>query len=893
MAMHWPQFVRARLSLPGVAPERELEIVEELAAQLEGSYDRARAAGASEADAVAAAMGEVPDWTALAAALNGLAAVRPPASAAASDSPAALAGLGDDLRHAVRALATWRALPAALVMLTLAVGAMLAASAVFGAWIYRDTAFARADRLVFVWPTNHAVGQPRDVVSGPTFLDWQRRTTSFAGLAAFAGGGLTIRRADSADVLYTLAVTPEFFAVVGVPAAIGRTFAADDAGRAGTVVLISHGLWQREFAADPSVVGRTLSALGQPHEVLGVLPEGFALFGAPDVVTLLDPRGLERESRSFYNYWAIGRLRDDRTTADAQRDLDVVMATLAGEYPGMRGWTATVTGYVATLAEPVRLPAVILLAIAMLVLVVGLGNTAHLLACRALDTRRDQAIRAALGASPARLRRLRAIEVGLLGMLGSGLGLGLATVALRVANTLAPTSAAIPGSAATVALPPLTLGGSAGWPVTVALTFIALLLALGLAGRRPSAATDVTPLRASSPAGAAAFTGGRRLLLGGQTAVATTLLSVAALLLLLVMRLMATSPGFDPDRLVAMQIGLVDDLDPAARARYYTEVLRAVAATPGVVDAALNDYLPLTNEDDYEGIEIPGQVRDGRPVTREEWRRVSAGYFRTMAIPLVRGRPLGDGDDERTASVAVVNEAFARKYWPGVDPVGTRIRITSRPYGWSEVIGVVRDVREVALDQPAKPMLFVPYHRAPRPVMGLFVRTRPGADVPLAAIRRAVWSVDPTRPIANPTSMTRVVGDSFAVQRATLWGAGTLALLTWLLMLGGIYAIVGVIAAARTPEIAVRRALGAGGRQVLAAVMGAPCLAALAGTLVGLGGALVAARLLGTLMPGVPGLDPAVVGAVVALVALAVGGACVVPARRALAVDPLVALRAD
>ncbi|MGE0362755.1 MAG: ABC transporter permease [Vicinamibacterales bacterium] len=892
MAMNWAAYVRARLSLPGIAPERERDIVDELAAQLEATYDRARAAGAADDAAVAAALGEVPDWAALAAALKGVAGAAPRRVAATNDPPSPLVGLGDDLRDAVRGLTTWRALPAALVMLSLAIGAMLAAWAVFDAWIGRETGFARADRLVFVWPTNHTVGQPRDVVSGPTFLDWQRRTTSFTGLAAFNDGGLTIRRDGSADVFYTLAVTPEFFDVVGVPVRLGRTFVADDVNRAAGVVLISHGVWQREFAGDPSIVGRTLTALGQPHEVVGVLPEGFAMLGAPDVVTLLDPRALERESRSFYNYWTIGRLRDGRTRADAQRDLEAVMAALVAEYPGMRGWTATVTGYQSTLAEPVRLPAFVLLAVAALMLVVGLGNTAHLLACRALDGRRDSAIRAALGASPARLRRLRAIEGGLLAAAGGGLGLGLATGVLGLANTLAPTSAAIAGSAATVALPPLGLNGSAAGPAAMALAVIALLLGFGAAGHR-SEAVAMTPLRATSPAGAARFTLGRRVLLGGQTAVATTLLSVAALLLILVVRLMATSPGFDPDRVVATQIGLIDDLDQAGRARYYTEVLRAAAAVPGVLDAGLNDYLPLTNEDDYEGVEIPGQARDGRPVTREEWRRVSAGYFRTMRIPLLRGRVFDDGDDERTASVAVVNEAFARKYWPDADPVGTRIRITSGPYGWSEVIGVVGDVREVGLDRPAKPMLFVPYHRAPRPVMGLFVRLRPGTDVPLAALRRAVWSVDPTRPIVDPTAMTRIVGDSYAVQRATLWGAGTLALLTWLLMLGGIYAIVGVIAAARTPEIAVRRALGAGSRQVLAAVMGAPCLAALAGTLVGLGGAVAAARLLAALVPGVPGFDPVVAGAVSAIVGVAVAVACVAPARRALAVDPLVAMRAE
>jgi len=892
VAVNWTEYVRARLSLPGIAPEREAAIVEELAAQLEATCERARAAGRSDAEATAAAAAEVPDWAALTASLGGLTA---PARtiAAADDPPSRLAGLGDDLRHAVRALAAWRALPAALVMLTLAIGAILAAAAVVDVWIFRDTGLARADRVVFVWPTNHAVGQPRDVVSGPTFLDWQRRTTSFTGLAAFADGGLTVRRDGAADVFYSLAVTPEFFAVAGVNAAVGRTFVADDVGRADAIVIISHGVWQREFAGDPAVVGRTLSALGQPHEVLGVLPEGFALFGAPDVVTLLDPRRLERESRSFYNYWTIGRLRDDRSRADAQRDLDAVMAALVTEHPGMRGWTATVTGYRQTMAEPVRLPAFVLLAVAMLVLAVGLGNTVHLLACRALDGRRDQAIRAALGASPARLRRLRVIEGALLAAFGGGLGLALAAATLRLANTLVPTTAAIAGSAATVALPRLTLAGSSAWVVSLTLAATALLLGAGLAGRRQAESVAVTPLRATSPAGSARFTVGRRLLLGGQTAAATTLLSVAALLLVLVWRLMATSPGFDPGRVIAMQIGLVGDLDAGGRARYYRDVVQAVAATPGVLSAGLNDYLPLTNEDDYEGIEIPGQRHDGRPVTREEWRRVSAGYFPTMGIPLVRGRLLADSDDERAVSVAVVNEAFARKYWPGHDPVGTRIRITSRPYDWSEVVGVVGDVREVSLDQPAKPMLFVPYQRAPRPVMGLFVRPRPGAEAPLAAIRRAVWSVDPTRPVVDPVAMRRLVDDSFAVQRATLWGAGTLAVLTWLLMLGGIYAIVAVIAAARAPEIAVRRALGAGDGQVLMAVMGAPCLAAAAGGLVGVGGAAVAARLLAALVPGMPDLDPLTTGAVAALVGVAVAAACVMPARRALAVDPLVALRAE
>jgi putative ABC transport system permease protein len=264
-----------------------------------------------------------------------------------------------------------------------------------------------------------------------------------------------------------------------------------------------------------------------------------------------------------------------------------------------------------------------------------------------------------------------------------------------------------------------------------------------------------------------------------------------------------------------------------------------------------------------------------------------------MRIPLIRGRAFSDADDERAASVVVINETLARKYFADADPIGRRVRITSQPYGWSEIVGMVGDVREAGLDRPAKPMMFVPYHRDPRPVMGLFVSLPDESETMTRAISEAVSSIDAGRPVFEARSMNRIVADSYAIQRSTLWMAAALASLALLLMLGGTYAVVNLAAASRTPEIAVRVALGARRGDVLRAVLGPPCLAAGGGLAVGLAGAAVASRALASLVGGVPPLDWSVIAGVMAPVGLAVAAACLAPARRVLGVDAAAALRGE
>jgi putative ABC transport system permease protein len=654
------------------------------------------------------------------------------------------------------------------------------------------------------------------------------------------------------------------------------------------VVMISFDLWQSQFGGDAGIVGRRLTRFGQPHEIIGVLPRGFRLLSEPDAVTLLDPRQLRAEARTFYYYWVIGRLRDDVSFADARRDLDGVMSDVAAQHVQVQGWSASIDLLGDALAEPVRPSLLVVAAIAALVLIVGIGNAANLVASHALARRRDMAIRLALGASPGRVRRQWFFEGCLIALGGTGLGVLVLAASLAPLAAYLPQSASIRGSAATVELAPLAAG-----PITLAVAFLLCACVGLLLGALPIRQPGLVDIGTATPRAPVMLTRERRWLLAAQSAVATLLTAVTGLLLVMVIQLRHTSPGFDASEVTALGIGGIHELDVAARARYYTQVIDAVSRVPGVMAVGLNDYVPLTNEDDYEGFEIPGRPRVGASWPREEWRRVSAGYFTAMRIPILSGRALTPADDERAASVVVINETMARKYWPGVDPVGTRIRITNARHGWSEIVGVAGDVREVALDAPAKPMMFVSYHRDPRPVMALFVKTMGRPDLAAAAVRAAIWSADPTRPLFGEATLSQIVGDSYVVQRSLLNVAAALASLALLLIAGGTYAVVALVTLGRVRELAVRIALGAGPLDVVSAVVARPCAWVGAGIAAGLAGAAIAAPVIGSQLASVPSFDARIALATGTIVALIIAAACVAPLARALRTDAATTLRSE
>lgn len=386
----------------------------------------------------------------------------------------------------------------------------------------------------------------------------------------------------------------------------------------------------------------------------------------------------------------------------------------------------------------------------------------------------------------------------------------------------------------------------------------------------------------------------RAVLLALEGALAVVLLVIAGLLLQTVDRLMATDAGFRGDGVTTMLIGRVHDLGPAARERFYTEVLRRVADVPGVQLAALNDYVLLSNEDDYEGFEIEGRPRlPSGGWSREEWRRVSADYFQALEIQVVEGRGLTRFDTAHTPSVVVINEAMARKYWDGADPIGRRIRITDGAYGWSEIVGIIADVREVGLDRPAKPMMFVPYHRAPRPTMALFARVGGDPSDMVEPIRRAVWSVDPGRPVFGVRHLDRIVSESMAVRRIAERVSVFMAALAAVLTAVGIYAATSYAVSRRKRDIAIRTALGAPSRTVILLVLRQGTRPIIVGLGPGLAAGFFVARVAQSQLYEVSAFDPLTYAAVVLVVSAVALGACWLPAVRASRIDPVEALWAE
>jgi putative ABC transport system permease protein len=691
-----------------------------------------------------------------------------------------------------------------------------------------------------------------------------------------------------------LRVTPEFFDVLGVKPMLGRAFDAGSADADREGVLIGYEHWRNRLGADPAVVGRPLAAATPPRTVLGVLPPGFAFFeGVPEVVSLLRPADLEAQPRTHYYYWVVGRLKPGVGVAQAEAELDGAMRRIAADFPIVRDWEVTVDRLDSLLAEPVRPALLSLLAAAALVLLIACTNVAHLLLARGLERRRELALRLALGASRWRISRQLLAESALLAGAGGLLGAGVAAWGVEALARLLPGEVAVAGSAARVALPPVEMDG-----VALAVAFGLTLVTVLLVGVLPTRAAR--SVQGHGSLGSARSTGDRRegrtrgALVAAETALATLALAMAGLMLRTVVELVRTDPGFRPEGVVSVVFGRVHDLEPEPRARYFEDVLRGAAAVPGVVAAALNDYVLLTNEDDYEGFEIEGRARPGTASwPREEWRRISPDYFRLTGTPLVRGRWFGERDDARAPSVVLVNQAFAAKHWPGEDPVGRRIRITHEAYGWSEVVGVVGDVREVALGKPAKPMMFVPYQRAPRPVMALFAKVAGDPALAGPALARAVWSVDPARPVLDVRPLNQVVRSSMSVQRLTLQLAAALAALAALLTAVGIHGVVRHAAGRRTREIGVRLAVGAQSADIFWLVVRQGAAPALMGLLLGLAGSRALARLFESQLYGVTGSDPATLAATALLVATVTLAACAEPARRAALGDPVAALRCE
>jgi predicted permease len=801
--------------------------------------------------------------------------------------------LKQDLVYTMRTLAAARGFAlVALLTLALGIGANTAIFSVVRGVLLRPLPFPAADRVMRVWHANPSEGNLRSQVSEPDYLDWKAATTTFASVGAYwyapGGSGTDLTGSGTPERIEGAYITPGFFETLGTSAALGRTIRDDEAvvGNDRYMVL-SHGLWQRRFGSDPSIVGRALIIGGEPYTVLGVMPADFTFpadrldFWIPLSTIGADGIGRGRESR-FLD--VVGRLKPGIAPDQAQGELAAASRRIAAQETEARGFTdVTMLPVREALLGEVRRPLLVLMGAVAFVLLITCVNIASLLLARATARQREIAMRSALGAGRGRILRQLLTESVVLALIGGALGVGLAYVGVRALGAMG--AAELPRASA------------------IRIDTAVLLFALGTSTAAGLLFGLLPALRAAAPnlqevlrAGARGSVGGagqrlRSTLVVAEVALAAVLVVGAGLAAKSFARLLDVDPGFQPENVLAVRLGMRDEGD-RPRAVYYTALLERIAAVPGVqvVGAAKNFPLRGTGED-WSPVTVPGSAAGAAErELRLSVLHASADYFRAMGIPLRAGRTFTTGDNQQGPLVLIVNDAFRRRHWPGESAVGKTIRIGEDV---AQVIGVVGDVRQKSLTEPAEPMAYVHYLQNQRSGLSLAIRTT-GEPLRVAnAVREAVWSVDRNQTITSVETMSAIVGGAVARPRlltSLLLLFGVMGLLLGAL---GIYGVLAFAVTQRRQEIGVRVALGATPRSVLGLVVRQGMTLALAGVAVGVVGAAVLTRVMAAVLYEVRATDPATFAVVVLVLLGAALIASWLPARRALRVDPVQALRYD
>lgn len=798
--------------------------------------------------------------------------------------------MGNDLRLAWRGLAADRGFTLiAVLLLALGLGANTAIFSVVQAALLHELPYEDPERLDFLWEDATAFGFPKNTPSPATFLQWQQRARSFSAVAAMEGRSFNLTGGGEPERLDGYRVTGDFFSLLGIRPAAGRLLGTADDRPGVQHAVLSHGLWERRFGADRTVIGRTVSIDGAPWTVVGVLPRGFRFPG--DAADLFLPMGWTPEQRASQSHFlvVIGRRQAGVSERAGNAEMVALGRQMERENPAdltnLGAFTASFREELSGRARPGLL---LLLATVGLLLLIACSNVAGLLLARAARRRRETAVRVALGAGRWRLLRQNLAESVLLALAGGAAGLLLAHWTLRALQPLLPES--------------LFLAMELRIDGTVLLFGLAAALGTGLLfGLAPALASWHTAPYDALKEGARGTSSGfraRGVLVAAQAALSLVLLIGAGLILKSFTRLTATDPGFRSDHRLTLQLTLPMPkyADDTRRAAFYGEILDRVRALPGVTAAGAISRFPLSSEGGANGIYF-----EGRPLPQAgempvvNVRDVSAGYFATMGARLLRGRGLSPRDRAGAPLVAVINDAMARRFWPGQDALGRRFRTaSSEATPWVTVVGVLADIRQNTLAEPAVPEIYYPVDQAANPTLRDFVvRTR---EEPLAlanAVRRAIWSLDPDLPISGVRTVDDVVAMDVAAERLQSVLLGTFAVLALLLAAAGIYGVVSYAVVQRTRELGIRAALGAGAPNLLRLVLRQGLRPVLLGLAAGFAAALAASRLLASLLHGVEPRDPAVfaLGSLVLLAAALF--ASLLPAARASRTDPLVALRAE
>jgi putative ABC transport system permease protein len=801
--------------------------------------------------------------------------------------------LWTDLRHGLRVLTKNPGFTfVALVALALGIGANTAIFSVVHAVLLRPLPYNNPDRLVTVFETEPELA--KTPVTPADFLDWREQNRVFAHLAAIQWSGFNLTGGSVPERIRGAKVSVDFFATLGVQPELGRGFLPqEESPGADQIVVLSHGLWGRRFGKDPGIIGKTLTLDGRSFTVIGVMPAGFRDYvTSAELWTPLAFGDKAKKVRDTHYLGVIGRLKPGITQTQAQGEMETIAETLQQQYPDTNtGVGIRLVPLQTQVVGDVRPALLVLLGSVAFVLLIACANVANLLLARAAARQREVATRVALGASRLRIVRQFLTESLVLAILGGLLGLLLAHWGLQFLVFLKPTN-----------IPRLTEIGIDGR--VLAFTLLASFLTGIVFGVLPALQISNSDPNEFLKEGDRAGTAGpgrtrlRDVLVISEVALAFSLLLDAGLMIRSFARIQEVAPGFNPQNVLTMAIPLPPYryAESAKRTAFFQQVLERVKQLPGAQYAGVTTDLPLTGGGTSTDFLIKGQPAPSTPPLTD-YHSVSPDYFRAMQITLQKGRYFTERDTNDRPPVVIINETLARRFFPNRDPIGQWVGLSGPP-DWREIVGVVGDVKDLALESGAEPAAYVPYlQNSPAYLsdtsysMALVVRTENDPTVVASAVRHEILTVDKDQPVSSVMTMEQVVADSISFQRVNMWLLGIFAGLALAIATAGIYGVMAYSVTQRAHEIGIRMALGARRRDVLRLVLGQGLMLACVGISLGLIAALALARTMKSLLYSVQPTDPLTLAGVSLLFAAIAFIAAYFPARRATKVDPTVTLR--
>jgi putative ABC transport system permease protein len=793
----------------------------------------------------------------------------------------------------------------AIVTLALGIGANTAIFSVASGVLLRALPFKEPERVVFVWINNARRKMAYDKLPAPPadYLDWRNQNNVFEEISAFYSNSFTLTGLSEPVRIEGVQATADFFHILGSHAAIGRTFGpGEDQPGSARVVVLSQGFWKRQFGGDPAVVGKKIILNGVSHEVIGVMPADFDFpqgnmmpsylqFPArPELWTPLSFKDEIAKDRSTFNLATMARLKPGVTLPQAQANMTAISAAIDQEYRKGAGYATILVDMREQLVGDVRTALLVLLGAVGLVLLVACANVSNLQLSRSLKRQKELAVRSALGGGRGRLVRQILTESVLLALPGGVLGLLLAYWGTRLLLSISPDS--------------LPRASEIGIDARVLVFSFAVTLVAGvISGLVPALQVSRTDLNTLLRDEARSSTASRRsrrtrdFLVVAEVGLALVLLIGAGLLVHSFVLLQQVKPGFRPDNVLTLHIDLPDDRYPEDRMNlaYFDQLLPRLATLPGIESVGLVSNLPLSGAAMSTTFNI-----DGRPAASPQDRPgadytiASPGFFAALGIRAVRGRQFGDEDTATSPGVVIINEAMAKRFWPGEDPLGRTISVSVGKYkGQRQIVGVVADVRLTSLTDQPRPEMYVPYAQHPDGFMFMVARTSSNPLAFAPVIRREVLALDKDQPITEVRSMEQVVSESQNRRRFNLILLSLFAGLAVVLTVVGVYGVVSYSITQRVHEIGVRTALGARPFQIVRLIVRQGMLPALLGIAIGLFGAFALTRMMASLLYQVSPTDPVVFVIAAATLTTVAFLAIYIPAQRATKIDPVRALREE